>query len=201
MPRSHEHSTCLPCRRSWVRIPSAASEKACNLRGFLPSGVGRCVCLGCQGIAKRLLCVSSFVLRRRCLQGESARVSASASAKTQKVVGSSRRGGQSEAHARRRDPCLMWRPSSHPAALLTAPRGVSGANGDARSLSRGRSSAPALAPTPAPGAASHGYEQSVRQCSPSTDAAARRRPTRTPGTVAARPERPPGRNGWGRPHP
>jgi len=49
--------------------------------------------------------------------------------------------------------------------------------------------------------ASHGYEQSVRQCSPSTDAAARRRPTRSPGTVAARPERPPGRNGWGRPHP
>src|SRR3954453_9591809 len=33
----------------------------------------------------------------------------------------------------------------------------------------------------------HGYEQSVRQRSPSTDAAARRRPTRTPGTVAARP--------------
>ncbi len=54
-----------------------------------------------------------------------------------------------------------------------------------------RSSTPAL----------HGYEQLVRQCSPSTDAAARRRPTRTPGTVATRPERRPGRNGWGRPHP
>jgi hypothetical protein len=25
---------CLPCRRSWVRIPSAASEKACIYRSF-----------------------------------------------------------------------------------------------------------------------------------------------------------------------
>ena len=50
---------------------------------------------------------------------------------------------------------------------------------------------------------SPGPRRSARSlpCSPSTDAAARRRPTRTPGTVAARPERPPGRNGWGRPHP
>ena len=28
------HRACLPCRRSWVRIPSAASEKACICRSF-----------------------------------------------------------------------------------------------------------------------------------------------------------------------
>jgi hypothetical protein len=44
VPRNHRfagifawnrcHPLCLPCRRSWVRIPSAASEKACICTSF-----------------------------------------------------------------------------------------------------------------------------------------------------------------------
>jgi hypothetical protein len=73
----------------------------------------------------------------------------------------------------------------------------------AASIARGLGACLCRHPCPSAGKSSSGagYEQSVRQCSPFADAAARRRLTRTPGTVAARPERPPGRNGWGRPHP
>jgi hypothetical protein len=33
-PRCRANSNCLPCRRSWVRIPSAALQKACICRSF-----------------------------------------------------------------------------------------------------------------------------------------------------------------------
>jgi hypothetical protein len=36
---------CLPCRRSRVRIPSAASKKVCICRPFFACAVGLCVCV------------------------------------------------------------------------------------------------------------------------------------------------------------
>jgi hypothetical protein len=54
--RIRRYTHCLPCRRSWVRIPSAAS-KGCDLQVFFGSPAGKCVCVAvypmCTGRAGR----------------------------------------------------------------------------------------------------------------------------------------------------
>jgi hypothetical protein len=74
MALSHERSICLPCRRSWVRIPSAASRNACKSRGVSSSPAGLCVCPASQELAKRVATSRTAPFRRCLFAGDSSRL-------------------------------------------------------------------------------------------------------------------------------